>query len=158
MQILLMTVGLAVPIVANHYYLNDLSPYGIDLGPVSMSISFILHGIALFSFQMFNLAPIARDTVFESLKEGVIVLNKNGAIVDYNQAMLPVMPDLKQSAIGKHIHDVLYGNSTLRKVIYSGKKWGLCVGKRGRTGPFPSTIFTRLFPEQRPHWTNYLFG
>ncbi|MBU8730253.1 diguanylate cyclase [Cytobacillus oceanisediminis] len=121
MQILLMTAGLAVPIVANHYYLNDLSPYGIDLGPVSMSISFILHGIALFSFQMFNLAPIARDTVFESMKEGVIVLNQNGAIVDFNQAMLPVMPDLKQSAIGKHIHDVLHGNSTLRKVICSGK-------------------------------------
>uniref|UniRef100_UPI003896D8F1 PAS domain S-box protein n=1 Tax=Pseudomonas aeruginosa TaxID=287 RepID=UPI003896D8F1 len=94
-------------------------------------ISFILHGIALFSFQMFNLAPIARDTVFESMKEGVIVLNQNGAIVDYNQAMLPVIPELKQSSIGKHIHDILHGNSTLRKVICSGKNGDYMWEKEG---------------------------
>lgn len=54
MQIMLMVAGIMVPIIANYFYLNDLSPYGIDLGPVSMSISFILHGAALFSYQMFR--------------------------------------------------------------------------------------------------------
>ena len=76
MQILLMVAGLLTPIIANYFYLNDWSN-GIDLGPISLSITFTFHGVALVSLQMFNVAPIARERIFESLKEGVIVLNQN---------------------------------------------------------------------------------
>lgn len=117
LQILTMVAGLIIPIIANHFYLNGLSPYGIDLGPVSMSISFIFHGSALLSFQMFNVAPIARDRVFESMNEGVIVLNQNGAIVDYNNAMLDVIPMLNKLDIGKSIADVFDVNQQLVKII-----------------------------------------
>lgn len=58
MQILMMVAGLIVPLIATHFYLNGLSPYGIDLGPVSMSITFLFHGAALISFQMFNVDPL----------------------------------------------------------------------------------------------------
>lgn len=121
MQILTMVIGLFTPVVANHFYLNDLSPYGIDLGPVSMSISFIFHGIALFAYQMFNVLPIAREKVFENILEGVIVLNQNGAIVDYNRAVLPVIPMLSPSSIGKQIEKVLTTNKELATIIRQGK-------------------------------------
>ncbi|MFJ8246244.1 histidine kinase N-terminal 7TM domain-containing protein [Peribacillus asahii] len=118
MQILMMIAGLIVPIIANHFYLNGLSPYGIDLGPVSMSISFLFHGAALLSFQMFNVAPIARDTVFENMKDGIIVLNQNGVIVDYNHAMLNALPILNNHVIGKALLDVLNGDKQLVDIIY----------------------------------------
>ncbi|MCM3727778.1 diguanylate cyclase [Neobacillus cucumis] len=102
-QIILMASGIVMPIIANYFYLNGLSPYGIDLGPVSMSISFIFHGAALLSYQMFNVTPIARDSVFESMKDGVLVLNQNGVIVDFNNAMLDVLPNLNSQVIGKSI-------------------------------------------------------
>ncbi|MEH7418650.1 histidine kinase N-terminal 7TM domain-containing protein [Neobacillus drentensis] len=101
MQIILMAAGIVMPIIANYFYLNGLSPYGIDLGPVSMSISFIFHGAALLSYQMFNVTPIARDSVFESMKDGVLVLNQNDVIVDFNHAMLNVLPNLNSQMIGK---------------------------------------------------------
>jgi diguanylate cyclase (GGDEF)-like protein len=122
MQIIMMVTGLFVPIVANHFYLNDLSPYGIDLGPVSMSVSFILHGLALFTYKMFNVLPIAREKVFDSMREGVIVLDQNGALVDYNQSMLAVTPELNALAIGKPINTVLSQNRKLAERICQGEE------------------------------------
>ncbi|MFC0271872.1 diguanylate cyclase [Metabacillus herbersteinensis] len=114
---MMMVAGLIIPIIASHFYLNGLSPYGIDLGPVSMSICFLFHGAALLTFQMFNVAPIARDTVFERMTEGIIVLNQNGAIVDYNHSVLNVIPKLSTHVIGKSIEDVLAGKEQLAKII-----------------------------------------
>ncbi len=120
-QIFMMVAGLIMPIIANHFYLNGLSPYGIDLGPVSMSISFLFHGSALLTFQMFNVAPIARDTVFESMKDGVIVLSQNNRVVDYNHAMKDVLPILNKHVIGKQIKDILYDHHYLLELINNGQ-------------------------------------
>ncbi|UPO90926.1 histidine kinase N-terminal 7TM domain-containing protein [Niallia sp. Man26] len=119
-QIVTMSAGLIFPIIANYFYLNNLSPYGIDLGPVSMSLSFIFHSIALLTFKMFNVMPIFRDTVFERMKEGVIVLNQNGVILDYNDAILPIIPSLNASVIGKPLSSLLIGNQKLMKIIDKG--------------------------------------
>ncbi|KGR74191.1 histidine kinase N-terminal 7TM domain-containing diguanylate cyclase [Ureibacillus sinduriensis] len=121
-QLLTMVAGLFVPILANSFYLNDLSPYGIDLGPVSMSISFILHGVALFSFQMFSVVPIARERVFDNMLEGVIVLNHKGVIIDYNQAIYRILPWLNASSIGKGINSVLSHSESLIELISHGKE------------------------------------
>jgi diguanylate cyclase (GGDEF)-like protein/PAS domain S-box-containing protein len=117
MQILLMVAGLLIPMIANYFYINGMSPYGIDLGPVSMSISFLFHGAALLSFKMFNVAPIARDTVFEKMKEGVIVLNQDDVIVDFNNAMQKIIPMLTTKTIGKTIVEVLAGKVQLADII-----------------------------------------
>ncbi|SOC13302.1 diguanylate cyclase (GGDEF)-like protein [Ureibacillus xyleni] len=121
MQILTMVLGLLVPVFANTFYLNELSPYGIDLGPVSMSVSFILHGIALFSFQMFNVLPIARESVFENMLEGVVVINEHGAILDYNQSVLQVLPMLNSFSIGKEIQTILAEDEKLANLIQCGE-------------------------------------
>ncbi|TWT00640.1 diguanylate cyclase [Planomicrobium sp. CPCC 101079] len=122
MQVLLMIAGLLVPVVASFFYVAGVSPYGIDLGPVFMSVSFILHGIALLPFQMFNVAPIARDTVFESMEEGAIVLNRNNVVVDYNRSILKVLPVLRKQAIGKPVEEVLSDNRLLHKIISREQK------------------------------------
>ncbi len=66
---------------------------------------------------MFYVAPIARETVFESMKEGVIVLNQQGLIVDYNHGMPEVIPLLDEHTIGKSITSVLNGNHHLGETI-----------------------------------------
>ncbi|WP_419960571.1 histidine kinase N-terminal 7TM domain-containing protein [Psychrobacillus sp. BM2] len=116
MQILLMVAGLLTPIIANYFYLNDWSN-GLDLGPISLSITFMFHGLALLTLQMFNVAPIARESVFESLKEGIIVLNQNHVIVDYNKAVLNVIPTMSSHYIGKPIAEALVQNPLLTEML-----------------------------------------
>ncbi|MFJ7969949.1 histidine kinase N-terminal 7TM domain-containing protein [Psychrobacillus sp. NPDC096389] len=132
MQVLLMATGLVIPILASYLYLNGLSPYGMDLGPVSMSITFIFHGVALLSFQMFHVSPIVRDKVFESMKEGVIVLNQNGAIVDYNKAIVRVIPMLNSRDIGKLLTDILGKESPLAEIIFDGREcdYKICIDNK----------------------------
>ncbi|WP_078380629.1 histidine kinase N-terminal 7TM domain-containing diguanylate cyclase [Sutcliffiella halmapala] len=122
MQVLTMVAGLIIPLIANHFYINGMSPYGIDLGPVSMSITFLLHFVALVSYQMFNVSPIARDKVFENMKEGVIVLNQNKVIVDYNNAIQTVIPQFKKHVIGRSIEEVLSDNQKLYQIIRQEKQ------------------------------------
>jgi len=122
MQIFTMVAGLLIPIVANYFYINMLNPHGVDLGPVSMSLSFILHGIALVSFQMFNVAPIARDTIFGSLNEGIIVLNQKKIIVDFNEAVRKIIPILSSDAIGTSISTALSGNKKLLEIILNSQE------------------------------------
>ncbi|WP_307847831.1 histidine kinase N-terminal 7TM domain-containing diguanylate cyclase [Metabacillus bambusae] len=132
LQILTMVAGLLVPIIASYFYMNNISPYGIDLGPVSMSVSFLFHGAALLSFQMFNVSPIARDTVFASMKEGVIVLNHQDVIVDYNNSMKLILPMLNHFYIGKTITNVLKENQELANIIYLGKEndYEICIKEK----------------------------
>ncbi|MCM3161902.1 histidine kinase N-terminal 7TM domain-containing protein [Metabacillus litoralis] len=118
LQTSLMIAGLLVPVMGSVFYITDTSPSNIDLGPVSMSITFILHGFALLSFQMFNVVPIAREIVFESIEEGVIVLNQHDVIVDYNSAIVPVLPLFGPHAIGKAVRDVLNDHPLLLDLIF----------------------------------------
>ncbi|OLS40064.1 histidine kinase N-terminal 7TM domain-containing protein [Bacillus sp. MRMR6] len=122
MQILLMAAGILTPIIANYFYINGQSPYNIDLGPISMSLSFVLQGSALIYYQMFNVTPIARDRVFESMREGVVVVNQNGVIVDYNPAVKKVMTNLTPKTIGMPIIEVVSENGELAEIICLGQE------------------------------------
>jgi len=120
-QIATMTAGLFVPVLGSVLYLTDLSPNGIDLGPISMSISFIFHGAAIVSLQMFSVAPIAREKVFDSMEEGVLVLNQNNVIVDFNPMMQKMVPKISR-AIGKSVTDILKDSQDLLEIITKGEK------------------------------------
>ncbi|WP_172255155.1 histidine kinase N-terminal 7TM domain-containing diguanylate cyclase [Saccharibacillus deserti] len=122
MQMLAMAAGVLVPVAGNLYYLAGLSPYGIDLGPVFISVSFIFHSMAVFRFRMFNVAPIARDIVFESMGDGVLVLNEQQLVVDYNRAMLTFVPELAPRSIGRFAPDVLDGRPEIAACIQAGQE------------------------------------
>jgi sensor histidine kinase regulating citrate/malate metabolism len=66
---------------------------------------------------MFNVTPIARDKVFESMREGVVVVNQNGVIVDYNPAVKKVIPNLTPQSLGISLADVVSGNRKLIEII-----------------------------------------
>lgn len=121
MQILLMVAGLLVPPVSSIFYISGWSR-GIDLGPVSMCLAFLFQGAALLRFQMFDVVPIARETVFEGLEEGVVVLNENDIVVDYNQAMKTVLPALTVYTIGRPLREVISANEQLASILCQGEE------------------------------------
>lgn len=119
--IIMMILGLTIPIAANYFYINGLSPYGIDLGPISMSVGFVFCGISLINFQIFNVIPIARDSVFEQMKDGVIVLNPYHVVVDLNKAMEQIFTGFSAQSVGKSINELLKKNKTLISIFAKEK-------------------------------------
>ena len=131
-QLSLMIIGLLIPPAASIFYLNGWSG-GIDLGPVSICISFLLQGAALLWFQMFDVVPIARETVFENLEEGVMVLNKNNMVVDYNRMMKTILPSLTVHTIGQPVKEITGPNEGLAAIILSAQACDYTLVQNGQT-------------------------
>jgi len=56
----------------------------VDLTPLSFNITAILLAMSIFGLRLFDLVPIARDTVLEYIPELVFVMDANDRLVDAN--------------------------------------------------------------------------
>jgi signal transduction histidine kinase len=86
-QIGLLLAGSLVPIIGSVLTLSLLadSP-DRDISPFTFAIGSILVAWALFRYRLFDLVPIARDVVVESLADAVFVLDPHWRLVDLNPA------------------------------------------------------------------------
>jgi PAS domain S-box-containing protein len=80
-------IGVAVPLVG-----GILPALGVrlthqqDLSPFSITISNVLICWGLFRFRLFDVAPLARDTVVENIGDAVFALDGQGRLTDVNRA------------------------------------------------------------------------
>jgi len=100
-------LGSLIPWSGHFIYQLGLSPYGIDIVPFTFTITGPVFAVALFRFRMFDLAPIARDMVFDVMLDPVLVIDTQGRLVDFNKAMVRVIPGLGGRNVGEPIAGVL---------------------------------------------------
>jgi signal transduction histidine kinase len=86
-QSLLLTATVLLPILANVLHNLNVGPFGrVELTP----FLFVLTGLVLvwgiFRFRLLDLAPIARSSVFETIQDGVLVLDPYRRVVNLNPA------------------------------------------------------------------------
>ena len=105
-QALCVLLGSFFPWVFHLLYLAGLSPHGIDLSPFGLAASGMLFAIASFRHGIFDILPVARDLVFDSISEGVIVLNEQNQISDFNRAAGTYVEGLLAASIGGRLQDV----------------------------------------------------
>jgi len=136
-QTLTILTGLLLPLIWNVLYNLGLSPVPRhDLAPAMLSLSSIVVGAGLFRFRLFDIGPIARDMIIDSMNDGIVVLNAQDRVVDLNPAAekllgvsasgavgrlaedlfkpWPVLTDLCRSAAQTHTEISLNGSSELR--------------------------------------------
>lgn len=107
-QILTLLLGNLLPMIASFLYLVGLSPMGMDPVPVVMCVTSALYIWAILSSKLLALAPIARDRIFESMRDGVIVVDTHYRIVDYNASARKMISSLNSSNIGNCLSTVLF--------------------------------------------------
>lgn len=100
---LLLLVASLVPWFVYLVYITGHSPHHIDLNPFSFSVIGILYAVGIFRYQMLDFFPIALEHVFNSLDQGVIILNARKKLVAYNDAAAVILPGLKRNMIGRSI-------------------------------------------------------
>lgn len=80
-------IGGLCPWLAGLFYLTDINPFpGFDLAPVFTGISGILMVFAIRKIGFLDLVPIARETLMETLEDGIVALDSKNRIQDINQA------------------------------------------------------------------------
>jgi hypothetical protein len=80
-QLNTMLIGLVLPLIGDFLYLGGLTPDGMDPIPVIMTVTSALYLWALTSKGLFHVTPIARDNLFASMREGVLVLDLDNRLV-----------------------------------------------------------------------------
>lgn len=74
------------PVIGGSIYIFGLLPPGINLLPMSFLLTGVIYFNSLFRDRLFDLVPIARNTIIEEMSEGVIVIDEAGRLIDMNRA------------------------------------------------------------------------
>jgi diguanylate cyclase (GGDEF)-like protein len=85
-QARLALAGALVPLLGGSAYMLKLTPAGLNLTPMSFLLTGIIYFVTLFRFRLFDLVPVARDTLIESMSDGVLVLDLHKRLIDLNPA------------------------------------------------------------------------
>lgn len=84
-QNIILFVAALIPWVSNMLYLTGLRLHShIDITPFAFLFTAFLISYGLFRYQLFNLIPIAREIVMQHMQEGMLILDENNRIIDYN--------------------------------------------------------------------------
>jgi PAS domain S-box-containing protein len=79
--------SLALPLGANLLTLLNFGPFGwVDLPPFAFLLTVVFLGLAVFRFHLLDLRPIARSRIFQTIGEGVVVLDLSGKVIEANLA------------------------------------------------------------------------
>lgn len=107
LQSMMLMLALIAPWVCNLFYVGGLIPIpGFDPTPVGFSISGGFFAVGLFRYRLFDLVPVARTVLFDSLGDAAFVIDREGRIIDSNAAGLALVGG-KQPPIGQHVESVL---------------------------------------------------
>jgi signal transduction histidine kinase len=105
---LLLVASLIVPWVLNLLYNVDAGPFGqLDLSPFAFLVSAVVVVWGLFRFRLLDITPIARSLVFETITDGVIVLDPLRRVVDANPAAEGILGARLAEAVGRPLATLL---------------------------------------------------
>ncbi len=83
----LLFLGGITPFVGNALFISGSSPYPyLDITPILFSFTGAMTTWAIFRFRLLDILPVARDTIIESIGDGVLVMDIQGRVVDLNPA------------------------------------------------------------------------
>jgi signal transduction histidine kinase len=101
-------ISVMVPWVANAVSIFELVPLGhLDLTPFAFTISGVAIAWGVLRHRLFDLMPLARDAVMESLSQGLIVLDRQDRVVDINPAAEAMADVERRAVLGRRVSDVL---------------------------------------------------
>jgi PAS domain S-box-containing protein len=110
------TVRLAYFIQHSH---RSPSPF-LDLTVIGLAFTHLTYFLALFPLRLFDLIPIARDTLVEQMREGMLVLGPERQVVDLNPAARRMLGVEALRVRGREAFAALPALQVLQETINSG--------------------------------------
>lgn len=106
-QAVILLLGASFIVFPNLIYITGLSPVDrFDLTPLFFGPAGALMAWAVFRYKMFDLVPLARTTVIETMDAGVMVLDLQGRILDINPAFEKIMGTTAKLANGREAEEI----------------------------------------------------
>ena len=110
-------IGSLIPLLGSSLYMLNLTPPGLNITPMSFMAAGLIFSSSIFHFRLFDLVPVARDTLVESMSDGVLVLDIKNRIVDINPAAQQLI-QRNATCIGQYANKVLSQWPEMVKLCY----------------------------------------
>lgn len=112
-QISVVVFAFGLVLLGNFIYIARLARFPIDYTPYAFTLACIPVYWALFRYHLFDISPVAREQVFESISDAVITLNDKRLIVDVNRAAEVLLGQARRDIIGLELATVAQEIATL---------------------------------------------
>jgi diguanylate cyclase (GGDEF)-like protein/PAS domain S-box-containing protein len=100
-------LGVLIPWISNALYIFDLLPVeNFDPTSLAYTITAICLIWAFYNRKLFDLRPIARSEAFKGMSDGVLILDDQNRIADFNPAAQMIMDFLSTDLIGEKLSDL----------------------------------------------------
>ena len=119
-QSLVAVLGALAPWLGNTCYQLGLVPWGLDASPFFSVFSGFCFSFALFRLGFFELVPAARDRAIESLRDGFLVVDRTGHVVDSNEAAGRLLGDWTR-LLGESLEKGGAGAAELAGIVAKGE-------------------------------------
>ena len=107
-QAISLVVGALFAWTGSVIYVLHLGPLpGLDITPLSFTITGIICAFAIFRLRLFDLVPVARDVLVDTLRDAVVVLDEQYRIVDINPSARHLFNIAGKANIGRAAQDGL---------------------------------------------------
>jgi signal transduction histidine kinase len=105
----IMLVSCVIPYVIYLVYISGFRPFNLDLNPFSFTLVGFLFALGVFRFQLLEYLPITMEHVFNSMADGVIIIDKHGNLVSHNQSATKLYPQLIRQMKGEPVGYIMKG-------------------------------------------------
>lgn len=107
-QILLLIFGIMLPVFSTLIYTLRLIEFGkFDLNSFALAGTGLCFAWSLFRYQLFDLAPIARSALFDSMHDPIFVLDHQYRIIDLNLVAEQLIQQTRSEVLGQFAHEAL---------------------------------------------------
>ena len=113
-QAALVLFGIALPLVVNIFHTFGFFSTLPELTPIAFTGSGIAFAWTMYRHRLFDLTPLARETLIDGMQDGMLVLNLQHQIVDYNPAMADLLNASAMDLNGMPVGQIFSAWSKLR--------------------------------------------
>ena len=75
-------------------------PGNVDLTPLGLTLTSLTYYFVLWPSRLYEMVPLSREVLFQTLPEPVVVTDKKARLVDWNAAAVTLFPALEQAHTG----------------------------------------------------------
>lgn len=116
-QAAVLLAGILLPLVTNVLFTSGLITTRFGPTPVAFALSGLLFSWGFVRRDLFRLAPIAYQVVFEHMRDGVLVADASNRVATHNRAALEITRRPSSLVIGYRIEDTLPEDPRLAAVL-----------------------------------------
>ena len=114
---LILWIGSFIPWVGELVYYFGFSLYDLDIAPITFAISGIIASVGIIKYNILTVVPLARNLIFDGMRDAALVINLNGDIIDFNYRLTEIFPFINHIAVGKFASDLFAANPEIQSLL-----------------------------------------